>query len=115
MPGPYQPVYNASKSFVQSFAEALRDELRDTVTALMPGATDTNFFHRAKMDGTLAGSMPKDDPAKVAQRGFEALMRGDKQVVAAPVMSKALAVSLRVLPDGVKAIVNPIISISQKV
>src|SRR3954447_18733336 len=47
MPGTYQAVYNASKSFVQSFALALRDELRDTgvtVTSLMPGPTDTEFF-----------------------------------------------------------------------
>jgi short-subunit dehydrogenase len=49
MPGSHQTVYNASKSFIQSFAEALRDDLRDTdvtVTSLMPGPTDTNFFRR---------------------------------------------------------------------
>lgn len=75
MPGSYQPVYNASKSFVQSFAEALQDELRDTsitVTALMPGPTDTNFFGRAKMVGSLMGKGRKDDPAKLARQGFEA-------------------------------------------
>ena len=59
MPGTYQAVYNASKSFVQSFAEALRAELKDTgvtVTALMPGPTETNFFHRAQMDDTRVGA-----------------------------------------------------------
>jgi len=66
MPGTYQAVYNASKSFVQSFAEALRAELKDTgvtVTALLPGPTDTNFFHRAEMDDTRVGAGRKDDPA----------------------------------------------------
>ncbi len=61
MPGSFQPVYNASKSFIQSLAEAVADELRDTdvtVTSLMPGPTDTNFFHRAKLDDTVAGRMP---------------------------------------------------------
>jgi short-subunit dehydrogenase len=114
MPGSYQPVYNASKSFVQSFAEALRDELRDTsitITALMPGVTDTNFFHRAKMDDTVAGRMPKDDPAQVARRGFDALMRGRQKVVAASPVSKAFGAALRVLPDRVKAVVNRVISV----
>jgi uncharacterized protein len=114
MPGPYQAVYNASKSFVQSFAEALRDELRDssiTVTALMPGATDTNFFQRAQMIDTALGRMPKDDPAKVAQRGFDALMRDDQKVVASSVMSKALGSSLRILPDRAKAVVNRVLSV----
>jgi short-subunit dehydrogenase len=114
MPGSYQSVYNASKSFVQSFAEAIRDELRDTsitITALLPGATETNFFHRAKMNDSLAGKMPKDDPAQVAQRGFEALMQGDQKVVAASVTSKFLGISLRILPDSVKAVVNRVISV----
>jgi uncharacterized protein len=114
MPGSYQAVYNASKSFVQSFAEALRDELRDssiTVTALMPGATDTNFFRRAQMIDTALGRMPKDDPAKVARRGFDALMRDDQKVVASSVMSKALGFSLRILPDRAKAVVNRVLSV----
>src|SRR3954468_18935800 len=79
MPGSYQAVYNASKSFVQSFAEAIRNELKDTgvtVTSLMPGATDTNFFERADMLDTKVGAAPKDDPAGVAEQRFEALMKG---------------------------------------
>lgn len=113
MPGPYQPVYNASKSFIQSFAEALSDELRDTsitVTSLMPGPTDTEFFGRAKMVGSLMGKGPKDDPAKVARQGFEALMRGDRKIVAGSVLVKAMGAVNRVLPDSVKAVGNRVMS-----
>jgi short-subunit dehydrogenase len=70
MPGPFEAVYSASKTFIHSFAEGLRNELKDagvTVTALMPEPTDTNFFHRAGMDDTKAGADKKDDPAVVAR------------------------------------------------
>lgn len=113
MPGSYQTVYNASKSFVQSFVKALQDELRNTpitVTALLPGPTDTNFFDRAKLRGTPVGEMPKDDPAEVARQGYEALMRGDRQVVAASVMSKTMGTVLRVLPDPLKAAASRLLS-----
>jgi short-subunit dehydrogenase len=113
MPGSYQTVYNASKSFVQSFAEALHDELRDTsitITALMPGPTETNFFHRAKMDDTLVGKMPKDDPALVARQGYDALMRGDRKVVGGGLSSKVMGTVSRVLPDSVKAVGSRVIS-----
>ncbi len=114
MPGSYQSMYNASKSFIQSFAEALHDELRGTgvtVTALMPGATDTNFFSRTGMTDTLLGRMPgKDDPAEVARQGYDALMRGRQKVTAESVMTKALGVAGRVLPDSVKAAANQIIA-----
>jgi len=107
MPGTYQAVYNASKSFVQSFAEALRNELKDTgvtVTALMPGPTETNFFHRAEMDDTRVGaSDKKDDPAQVAKQGFEALMKGEEKVVAGSVMTKVQAATAKVMPDRAKA------------
>ncbi len=106
MPGSYQAVYNASKSFVQSLAEALQDELRDsevTVTSLMPGPTETNFFHRAGMDDTRLGQAPKDDPADVAQQGYEALMAGKDRVVAASAMTKAQELAAKVLPDGLKS------------
>jgi short-subunit dehydrogenase len=113
MPGSYQTVYNASKSFIQSFAEALQDELRDTaitITSLMPGPTDTNFFARAGMLNTLVGKMPKDDPAQVARQGFEALMSGDKKVVGGSVSSKVIGTVSRVLPDTVKAVGSRLIS-----
>jgi short-subunit dehydrogenase len=114
MPGSYQSMYNASKSFVQSFAEALHDEMRGTgvsVTSLMPGPVDTEFFTRAKQRNTLIGGvLPKDDPADVAKQGFEAMMRGDQKVVAASVMSKALGAVNTVLPDAVKARMNRLIA-----
>ena len=106
MPGSFQAVYNASKSFVQSLAEALQDELRDsavTVTSLMPGPTDTNFFSRADMDDTKLGQGPKDDAADVAQQGYAALMAGRDRVVAASLMTKAQELGAKVLPDKVKA------------
>jgi uncharacterized protein len=107
MPGTYQAVYNASKSFVQSFAEALRAELKDTgvtVTSLMPGPTETNFFDRAEMLDTRVGaSEHKDDPAQVAKQGFEALMKGEEKVVAGSLMTKAQAATSKVMPDRAKA------------
>src|SRR5215217_2958314 len=107
MPGPFQAVYNASKSFVQSFALALRNELKDTgvtVTSLMPGPTDTEFFERAEMMDTAVGtSDSKDDPADVAKDGFEALMAGKERVVSASMTTKAQGRMSRVLPDAAKA------------
>ena len=86
MPGPYYAVYAASKAFLQSFSEALHYELKDlghrvTVTALQPGATETEFFERADMLDTKVGESKKADPAKVAQDGFDALMAGKDHVV----------------------------------
>ncbi|MFF8289472.1 SDR family NAD(P)-dependent oxidoreductase [Streptomyces sp. NPDC016309] len=106
-PGSFQSVYNASKSFLQSFAQALREELRGTgvtVTALMPGATETDFFRRAGMGDTRLGRMRKDDPAKVARDAFDALMRGRGRVVAGSVPSKALGAATMLLPDRLKAL-----------
>ncbi|MFB9447311.1 SDR family NAD(P)-dependent oxidoreductase [Dactylosporangium vinaceum] len=106
MPGSYQAVYNASKAFVQSFSEAVRNELKDTgvtVTSLMPGPTDTNFFERADMMDTKVGAGKKDDPAKVAEQGFKALMDGDDHVVAGSFKNKVQAVVGKALPDTAKA------------
>jgi uncharacterized protein len=106
MPGSFQAVYNASKSFVQSFALALRNELKDsgvTVTSLMPGPTDTEFFERADMLDTKVGAGDKDDPADVARDGFEALMNGDERVVSASLSTKLQGRASRLMPDGVKA------------
>jgi short-subunit dehydrogenase len=86
MPGSFQAVYNGTKAFINSFAFALRNELKDTevtVTDLMPGATDTEFFERAHMGDTKIGqSSGKDDPAMVARVGFKAMMDGEGDVVA---------------------------------
>jgi short-subunit dehydrogenase len=85
MPGAFHAVYNGTKAFVDSFSWALRNELQDTgvsVTCLMPGATDTEFFERAGMQDTKVGTDPKDDPADVAKVGFDAMMNGEGDVVA---------------------------------
>ncbi len=106
MPGAFQAVYNASKSFVQSFALALRNELQDTgvwVTSLMPGPTDTEFFKRADMLDTKVGASDKDDPADVARDGFDALMNGDERAVSASLSTKLQGRASRVLPDSAKA------------
>jgi short-subunit dehydrogenase len=106
MPGSFQAVYNASKSFVQSFALALRNELKDTnvtVTSLMPGPTETEFFERADMLETKVGADDKDDPADVARDGFDALMAGKERVVSASLKTKLQGRASRVLPDSVKA------------
>lgn len=85
MPGAFHAVYNGTKAFVDSFSFALRNELKDsgvTVTCLMPGATETEFFERADMLDTKVGQSEKDDPADVAKTGFEAMMNGEGDVVA---------------------------------
>ncbi|QGV82116.1 SDR family NAD(P)-dependent oxidoreductase [Streptomyces ficellus] len=105
-PGSFQSVYNASKSFLQSFAQALAQELRGTgvtVTSLLPGVTDTAFFRRAGLDRTRLGRMRKDDPAKVAEDAFTALMRGRNRVVAGSVATKVLGAVTKVAPDRLKA------------
>jgi uncharacterized protein len=84
MPGSFQAVYNGTKAFIDSFAEALRNELKDTnvgITTLMPGATDTEFFARADMLDTKVGTEKKADPADVARDGWEAMMAGKGHVV----------------------------------
>jgi short-subunit dehydrogenase len=106
MPGSFQAVYNASKSFLQSFAQALQEELKDTgvtITSLMPGPTETEFFERADMLDTKVGQSSKDDPAQVAAQGFEALMKGEAKLVAGSLKTKAQGVANSVLPDALKA------------
>lgn len=101
-PLPFQAVYAASKAFVQSFSEALRNELKDTgvtVTALLPGATETNFFHRADLDDTKVGADKKDDPAQVAKQGFEALMAEKDSTIAGSIKTKIQGAISQVLPD----------------
>ncbi len=105
MPGPYESVYAASRAFVQSFCEAIRQEVNDkgvTITALQPGPTETNFFHRAGMDDTKVGQKSKDDPEMVAQAGFDALMRGDNAVVTG-LSNKVQAGVAKVVPQTVAA------------
>jgi short-subunit dehydrogenase len=85
MPGTFQAIYNATKAFVDSFSFALRNELKDTgvsVTVLMPGPTDTEFFERADLMDTMVGEGKKMDAGKVAEIGYKAMTRGDGDVVA---------------------------------
>jgi uncharacterized protein len=106
MPGSFQSVYNASKSFLQSFTEALQEELKDTgitLTSLMPGPTETEFFERADMLDTKVGQSKKDDPAQVAKQGFQALLDGDAKLVAGSLQTKAQGLANKVLPDSLKA------------
>jgi short-subunit dehydrogenase len=106
MAGSFEAVYSGSKAFIQTFAQAIREELRDTgitVTCLMPGPTETNFFHRAGMDDTKVGSDPKDDPAEVAREGFEAMMNGADHVIAGSFKNKLMAGAARVLPETLVA------------
>jgi uncharacterized protein len=106
MPAPFEAVYGASKAFLLSFSEALRNELKDTnitVTALQPGPTDTNFFDRAGMQDTKVGADKKDDPADVARDGFEALMAGKDKVVAGSFKDVVQSKMARVTPDTMTA------------
>ncbi len=107
MPAPYQAVYGASKAFVESFAQALREELKDTgvtVTALLPGPTETEFFDRADVgDDTKVGAAKKDSAAQVARQGFEGLMKGKDHVVAGSLKSRVQAHLAAVTPDTVGA------------
>ncbi|MBV9289989.1 MAG: SDR family NAD(P)-dependent oxidoreductase [Hyphomicrobiales bacterium] len=83
-PGAFQAVYNASKAFLDSFSFALRNELKEThvtVTCLMPGATETDFFERAGLMDTKIGTSKKDDAGDVARQGFEAMLKGEGDVV----------------------------------
>jgi short-subunit dehydrogenase len=106
-PGPYHATYAASKAFVHSFAEAIREELNDTgvtVTSLMPGPTDTEFFARADMDDTKIGQMDdKDDPADVAADAYDALMAGRSSVVAGSFKNRLQAELATHLPDALAA------------
>ena len=105
MPGTYQAVYNGTKAFIDSFSFALRAELKDTgvtVTCLMPGATETDFFERANMLDTKVGQQAKDDPADVAKTGFDAMMRGDGDVVSGW-KNKVMSAIATVTPSGVLA------------
>jgi short-subunit dehydrogenase len=103
--GAFQAVYNGTKAFVDGFSDALNNELKDTgvtVTCLKPGATDTEFFHRADMDDTFVGQMKKDDPAAVAKAGYEAMMAGERGVIYS-LKNKLQVAGAQVLGGGISA------------
>lgn len=106
-PGPWQSVYHGTKAFVQSFTEALRSEVKDkgiTVTALLPGATDTDFFNKADMENSKAVQDKEKlaDPAKVAKDGYDALMSGDDKVISG-FKNKVTVGMSNVMPDSTAA------------
>lgn len=106
IPGSYQAVYNATKAYLDSFAYALREELKDsgvTITVLMPGPTDTPFFERAGMLDTPVGKDDsKEDPAKTARNGWDAVMAGSAHVVSGA-KNKVQAALSHITPDSVLA------------
>ena len=108
MVAPKEAVYAASKAFDLSFAKSLRYELKDTgvtVTALQPGPTDTNFFNRADLGDTKAGTEGKkeSEPYDVAKQGFDALMSGEEHVYSASWKTKLEGSLMGVVPEGLMA------------
>ncbi len=107
MPSPFEAVYGASKAFLTSFAESIRNEMKDygvTITILMPGPTNTNFYQRAGMEDTKASEKKEqNDPAEVARQGFEALMAGKEKVFSESLLTKLQGVALKLLPEKAKA------------
>jgi short-subunit dehydrogenase len=104
-PGSFQAVYNGTKAFLNSFSFAIREELKDTsvsVTCLMPGATETEFFQRADMMDTKVGTAEKDDAATVAKIGFDAMINGEGDVVAG-LKNKVQSAVANVTPSGMLA------------
>jgi uncharacterized protein len=105
MAGSFQAVYNGTKAFIDSFSDALGDELKDTnvtVTCLKPGATETHFFERADMEDTKVGQMNKDDPAAVAETGWNGMKKGERSVVHG-LHNKAQVLAAKVLGGGASA------------
>lgn len=107
IPGAFNAIYNATKAFIDNFTEALRNELKDvdgvTLTTLMPGATDTEFFARADMLDTSVGQDEhKADPAKVAQDGWSAMLDGKGHIVSG-LINKLQVAAARVVPQAILA------------
>lgn len=107
IPGTFNAVYNGTKAFIDNFTEALRNEIKEskgvTLTTLMPGATDTEFFARADMLDTNVGqSDSKADPATVAQDGWDALMAGKGHIVSG-LMNKLQVAAAGIVPQAILA------------
>ncbi|KAA8480177.1 hypothetical protein BDE36_4479 [Arcticibacter tournemirensis] len=105
MPGPWQSVYHGTKAFVNSWSEAIRNELKDTnisVTVLLPGATETDFFNKASMQDSKILETGLSSPAEVAKDGYEALMSGDDKIISG-FKNKAMVAMGNVTPDSMAA------------
>jgi short-subunit dehydrogenase len=119
MVAPREAVYAATKAFVLSFAHSLRYELRDsgvTVTALQPGPTDTDFFHRAGMDNTRVGSEGKSEsePNEVAKQGVDALLAGKDHVYSASMKTKVEGMLANAIPGEAKGAMHEKMARPQK-
>ena len=105
IPGSFNAVYNGTKAFIDNFCAAISDEIKDsrvTITVLKPGATDTEFFRRADMLDTKVGQMDKDDPADVAKTGWDAMFKGERNVVHG-LMNKATVLAAGLAPEFLTA------------
>lgn len=105
LPGPWQAVYHATKAYVLSLTEALIVELKDsavTMTALQPGATDTDFFNKADMQDSKILDTKLSDPVKVAKDGYEALKKGDDKIVSG-LKNKVMVGMSNVMPENLVA------------
>lgn len=101
LPGPWQAVYHATKAYVLHLTEALVNELKDTnvtITALQPGATDTDFFNKADMQDSKILDTKLSDPADVAKDGYEALMQGKDKIVSG-MKNKFMVGISNIMPD----------------
>ena len=106
-PTPYESIYGPTRAFTYAFAQGLREEMKEygvSVTALLPGATATDFHHTAGMDNTVFGSNEwKNDPAEVAHQGVDALFAGKDHVIGGNRATRRAALLNRVLPETAKA------------
>ena len=106
IPGPLQAVYHGTKAFITSFTEAVRSEVKDknvTLTLLLPGATETDFFRKADMEESkMVKEGDMDDPVKVAKDGYEALLAGKDKIVSG-FKNKLMASAGNLMPDDVMA------------
>ncbi len=106
IPGPFNAIYNATKAFIDNFTEALRNELKEqkgvTLTTLMPGPTETEFFARADMLDTNVGQSKKDDPAEVARKGWDAMKAGEGHITTG-LKNKLQVAGSGVVPQSVLA------------
>jgi short-subunit dehydrogenase len=106
LPGPLQAVYHGTKAFVHSFNEAIHAEIKDsgvTLTSLLPGATDTDFFHKAEMENSkIVQEGNLADPAEVARDGYKALMDG-KDMVVSGLKNKFQVGIGNIMPDSMVA------------
>ena len=106
-PGPWQAVYHGTKAYVLSLTEAIREEVKDTnitVTALLPGATDTDFFNKAGMQNAkiVQDKESLSNPADVAKDGYDALMSGDDKIISG-FKNKVMVGMSHITPDTVVA------------